>query len=278
MKKESQEIRKFNLKVQIELSKAIQSTKEIDVILKDFSDAHDSVRFFLDQHKSITSVDLTKIQHAIHDLFNDVKLPLQEQRIFTIISFMFISLKYQLNSEEKSEWIRGRGKVSVQKKFFEVVAKYKRDKRQSTIVPNAKKLSNYFLNLDFRTVKRVNSVLGKNIRTTEGANLAFFSRLLFEIIKANSKKILSDNEIILKMFDFYRFIYPEFNLLASDEDWLSAHSNIAIGDNFRSYQQKTIKSIIYYSNKNLFNQDGDNVTLDTMTNLIKLIQDNDSRG
>ena len=42
MKKESQEIRKFNLKVQIELSKAIQSTKEIDVILKDFSDAHDA--------------------------------------------------------------------------------------------------------------------------------------------------------------------------------------------------------------------------------------------
>ena len=41
-------------------------------------------------------------------------------------------------------------------------------------------------------------------------------------------------------------------MLSSDEEWLAAPAEVASGNNFRDYQIKFIKSMIYYSNKSLF--------------------------
>ena len=272
------EIKQFNQLALIQLIEALQSEKEIDDILQGFSNDHELVKDYIDQCETLSIIDLLKFKHSINALFNDVDLdiPKEEQRIFTIMSLLLICLKYQLNIDVKKEGTKGRGKVSSQKKYFEVLSKYKREKRKHPAVTGAKKLGAYLINLDFSSIKRVNSILGKNKRSESGMNLAFFSRLLFDIVRINSKHNLSDNEIILKMYDFYRILYPEFKLLATEEEWLIAHSSIAIGDHFRSYRQKSIKSIIYYSNKNMFKDNRDKLTLDAITNLVEIIQKDDS--
>lgn len=271
------EINRINQSTLIQLIEAIHGGREIDCILNEFSDAHSLVKYYIDQLETGTSIDLVKFKDAINALFNDVDFgfPKEEQRIFTIISLLLIFLKYQLNNEERQEHIIGRGKISIQKKYFEILSKYKREKRKHPTVKGAKKLAAYFVNLNFDTVKRVNTILGKNKRTDGGVNLAFFSRLLLEIVKANANN-MSDNEIILRMYDFYRILYPEFKLLATEEDWQTASSSIAIGDNFRMYQLKSIKSITYYSNKTMFKHEEGEHTLVAIKNLLALIQKDDA--
>jgi hypothetical protein len=80
------------------------------------------------------------------------------------------------------------------------------------------------------------------------------TRLLFELTKMNSQIKSSDNKIILSLFDLFRQMYPENTWLSSEEEWFAAPAELAIGLDFQEYQIKTIKSMIYYSNKTIFKE------------------------
>jgi len=232
-------------------------------ILTEFSMRHNSIKKVLFETPGVYVIDTAELTNQIEELFDKSKINGQNDcKLIVVICLILVSLKYTLATEKKISEFKGSSrKIPVQKKLFEVLAKYKREGRKTPLLKKNEKLSQLLLRLDFTILKKVNSSLGKSMSKTD-FNLSFLARLLFELVKVKISNYVSDNALSLILYPLFREIYPELVLIESEENWLNSDKESATSDNFRTYQIKKIKSIIYYDKKDFFEYSGDQVDLE----------------
>lgn len=266
----NQLISKHNTEVIIWLFEELQASNSSSEILKEFSKKHETIQKTLLTIPNVFLIDTKRLDAELHHLFDHHQLGELERSVFTIISLLLITLKYTINGEQKvSEFKDSKRQIPIQKKFFEVLSKHKREKRNPMKTNGFDDLMAELYKIDLPMLKIVNNALGKNMRT-EGFNFSILARLLFNLLKEKSARSDSDNELILSIYNLFCELYPEFNLLQTEEEWLESPSDDAPYDNYRAYQIKTIKTIIYYDNKKMFEGGEEKVDL---REIIKLLAD-----
>ena len=247
-----QQIYKHNAAVAKWLAKEISEFHEYSLILDEFMLRHKELEFMLTNLPHVTPVNMVDLKKECEKLFDGHQFGADVKSVFTSCVLLLLTIKYNLLADDRvAEFEHAKRTIPKQKKFFEILAKYKRERRNPSKLNGQEQLLAIFSKFSPGILKNTNRLLGKNVKG-QGYNLAFLARLLFELTKSHSTLGSSDNEILISMFDLFCLLYPEANLLSSDEEWLAAPSDVASGNDFRDYQIKSIKSMIYYSNKSLF--------------------------
>ena len=247
-----QQIYKHNAAVAQWLGKEIAEFHNYSDILDEFMLQHKEIELMLTNLSHVSPVNMEDLKKECERLFDGHQFGADVKSVFTSCVLLLLTIKYNLLADDRvAEFEHAKRTIPKQKKFFEILAKYKRERRNPSKLNGQEQLSAIFSKVPSGILKNANRLLGKNVKG-QGYNLALLARLLFELTKSHSALGSSDNEILISLFNLFRGLYPEANLLSSDEEWLAAPGEVASGNDFRDYQIKSIKSIIYYSNKSLF--------------------------
>lgn len=263
-----QQIYKHNAAVAQWLVKEIFAYHNYSDILEEFMLRHKELEFMLAHLPNVTPANMEDLNKECERLFDGHQFGANVKSVFTSCILLLLTIKYNLLADDRvAEFEHAKRTIPKQKKFFEILAKYKRERRNLSKLNRQERLSEIFSKVPSGILKNANRLLGKNVKG-QGYNLALLARLLFELTKSHSKLGSSDNEIQISLFHLFRHLYPEANLLSSVEEWLAAPGEVASGNDFRDYQIKSIKSIIYYSNKSLFKDGAGEVDFEKIRQLL----------
>jgi hypothetical protein len=263
-----QKISNHNTAVIKGLIEQFQSEQSLSTILNDFSARHKELVIILSEIPYDALINMEGLIAELENIFEVHPFSPEIKRVFSLICLQLISIKYTVLTEQKvNEFGRFKRIIPQQKKILETWAKYKREQRSPIKIKGQGWFTAVFSSFSPKILKKANSLLNKKANE-EGYNLAMLSRLLFELTKMNSQIKSSDNKIILSLFDLFRQMYPENTWLSSEEEWFAAPAELAIGLDFQEYQIKTIKSMIYYSNKTIFKEGAEE---DDFMNILQLV-------